>query len=134
MGDSEVTARETFAGSAVEIDAAGDYLVNTHDALNGDVRFQLASGRALVVEISGKPVFHVSRDGDRVRIDLGDGSTERLVLGDAFMKLLNDFFQQKFDLHTHPTPAGPSGPPLPPFTGTQMSDAQLSSIARTKQT
>lgn len=85
------------------------------------------------MEVDGSTVFEVTNDGSRTRIDLGGGSNERLVLGDALKALLNEFFMQKFDLHIHPTPMGPSGPPLPAFTGAQMTDAQLSDVARTKK-
>jgi hypothetical protein len=130
---SDPTAKETFAGSAVEIDGSGDYLINTTQALGGDMRVQLGDGRALVIEIGGVPAFQVSRHGSTVRVDLGGRSSERLVLGDAFMELLNQFFEQKFEMHVHPTPMGPSGPPLPAFTGTRMTEEQLSSVARTKR-
>lgn len=133
MSDQSPTAREVFAGSTLEIDAAGDYIIDTHEALGGDVRVRLSAGRSLIVEVGGGTVFEVTNDGSQTRVDLGGGSGERLVLGDALKSLLNDFFMQKFDLHVHPTPMGPSGPPLPPFTGTQMTDAQLSDVARTKK-
>ena len=48
------------------------------------------------------------------------------------MTMLNGFFM-KYDVHTHPTAMGPSGPPLPLFTGTTMSADQLSDVARTKK-
>src|SRR5512143_207706 len=104
---AEATSLEKFAGSTVQIDSAGDYLVNTTEATNGDVRFQLAEGRALVVEVAGESVFEISQSGGQLRIDIGGAASERLVLGDALMALLNQFFQQ-FNAHTHPTSMGPS--------------------------
>jgi hypothetical protein len=126
---SEAISVEKFAGSKVEIDSAGDYLVNTTSATNGDVRFQLAEGRAFVIEMAGEPVLEISKNGGQLRIDIGGGAQERLVLGDALMALHNRFFLQ-YDTHTHPTAMGPSGPPPP--SGASMSDAQLSTVARTK--
>ncbi|MBZ0117548.1 MAG: hypothetical protein K8H88_11160 [Sandaracinaceae bacterium] len=133
MSEESPTAREVFAGSTLEIDAAGDYIIDTHEALGGDVRVRLPPGRSLLVEVDGNTVLEVTNDGSRTRIDLGGGAGERLVLGDALKSLLNEFFTQKFDLHVHPTSMGPSGPPLPAFTGAQMTDAQLSDVARTKK-
>jgi hypothetical protein len=52
-------------------------------------------------------------------IELGEGATEKLVLGDTFLQ----FFNQ----HTHATPAGPSSPPASPMT-----PAQLSFVSKTK--
>jgi hypothetical protein len=77
------------------------------------------------------PVFEVSSDGSQVKIDLGGRASERLLLGDALKTLLNEFFV-KYDTHTHTTAMGPSGPPLVP-SAAQVTDAQLSSVARTKQ-
>ena len=133
MSEQDPTAKEVFAGCTTEIDAAGDYLVDTTEALGGDVRFNLSDGRAIIIEIGGQPTFQVSNHGGSVRIDIGGQASERLVLGDALMQLLNQFFEQKFELHTHPTAMGPTGPPLPLFGGVRMSDAQLSSVARTKK-
>lgn len=65
-------------------------------------------------------------------IDIGGHASEPLVLGDQLMAMLNGFFT-KYDVHTHPTAMGPSGPPLPLFTGTTMSADQLSDVARTKK-
>ena len=78
-------------------------------------------------------MLSVSATGGRVLIDLGGNATERLVLGDALKQFLNQFFLTKYDLHTHPTAMGPSGPPLPLFTGAQMTDDQLSDVVRTKK-
>lgn len=133
MSEESPTAKEIFAGSILEIDGAGDYTIDTRDALGGDVIVNLAPGRSLTVKAGGGTVFEVTNDGTRTRIDLGGGAGERLVLGDALKALLNEFFQTKFDLHMHPTAMGPSGPPLPAFIGTQMTDDQLSGVARTKK-
>ncbi|MCA9610867.1 MAG: hypothetical protein KC619_34965 [Myxococcales bacterium] len=133
LGGSDPTARETHSGTTTEIDSAGDYVIDTTEALGGDVVFRLAAGRAFSIEIGGESVFEVASDGHRVRIDLGGGASERVVLGDALRSLLNEFFQTKYDVHVHTHPMGPTGPPLPPFTGTQMTDQELSNVTRTKQ-
>ncbi len=95
------------------------------------------------VEVNGTDVLEVWKDGGQVRIDLGEGATERLILGDAFRTFLNNFFSTIFDLHTHlagtmTTPSGAvtgvSGAPIPAFTGTQMQTSLLSDLAKTKQT
>lgn len=65
-------------------------------------------------------------DGAEIRIDaqgvvtikagtikLGDGASEKLVLGDSFMQLFNQ--------HVHPTGVGPSGPPSNPMTPSHLS-------------
>ena len=45
---------------------------------------------------------------------MGEGATEKMVLGDLFMAM--------FNAHTHPTGVGPSGPPTPPgMTASQLS-------------
>ena len=132
MTEEAPTARETFAGSLVEIDGAGDYIVDTSDALGGDIHVKLGSGRALSIEVGSQLVFEVTVNGGRVSIDIGGSASEPLVLGNQLMTMLNTFFT-KYDVHTHPTAMGPSGPPLPLFTGTTMSADQLSDVARTKK-
>ena len=55
-------------------------------------------------------------------IELGEGATEKLVLGDTFLEL--------FNTHTHPTAVGPSGVPV-----VLMQDQiHLSQISKTKRT
>lgn len=56
--------------------------------------------------------------GDKIIIDagtieLGDGATEQLILGNKFMSLFNS--------HIHPTGTGPSGPSTIPMTITHLS-------------
>jgi hypothetical protein len=46
---------------------------------------------------------------------IGDGATELMILGNAFMTLYN--------AHIHPTGVGPSGPPTAPMTTAQLSAA-----------
>lgn len=133
MTEENITARETFAGSLIEIDGAGDYLIDTREAIGGDLHIKLAAGRSVSIEIGGRLAFEVSTSGSQVLVDIGGNATERLVLGDRLMTLLNTFFA-KYDVHTHPTAMGPSGPPLPLFTGTTMTPDQLSDVARTKKT
>lgn len=127
------TSREAFAGTVVEIDGGGDYSINTSEAVGGDVVLNLSDGRAFKIVIGGAPVLEVTANGSSVRIDIGGGAQERLVLGDALKELLNQFFLTKFDVHMHPTAMGPSGPPLPAFTGVQITDDVLSDVARTKK-
>jgi hypothetical protein len=133
MSDDDPTATEEFAGSRLEIQENGDYSIDTRDASQGDVHVHLSDGRALVVHVDGSPALSVSRSGGTTTIDLGGSASERVLLGDAFKAFLNEFLATKFDLHVHPTSMGPSGPPLPPFTGTMMGDDLLSNVTRTNR-
>ena len=132
MSESDVTSRETFSGVTVEIDGAGDYRVDTSDAIGGDVTIVLGDGRALNVEVGGRTVLQVTSSGGSMRVEIGGSGEQRMVLGDALKQFLDEFFQTKFDLHVHTTAMGPSGPPLPPFAGTSLPEATLSDIVRTK--
>jgi hypothetical protein len=133
MSDDENRAREGHAGSEVAIEENGDYLVDSTGADSGHHRFRLKESARLTIEIDGTDAFEVYKQDGSLRIDLGSGATERVVLGDALMALLNQFFEEKFDRHVHPTKAGPSGPPLEMYRGIRLSDKQLSDVVMTKK-
>ena len=63
MSDEDPTAIETFADSTLEIDHGGDYIVDTTEALGGDVYIKLSSGRGFSVEVGGETVFEVTENG-----------------------------------------------------------------------
>jgi uncharacterized protein involved in type VI secretion and phage assembly len=76
------------------------------------------SEKVTVSDSSGSHKIELSSDGIVITssaIKIGSsGSSESLVLGDAFMQL--------FNAHTHPTGVGPSGPPANPMqSGTHIS-------------
>lgn len=155
-------------GAEVRINEQGDLLIDTAGAYSdpatedtsvasGQVRIRVKDSQRFTVSIGDdEDVLEVWKDGSQLRIDLGEGAAQRLVLGDDFRAFLNDWLSNKFDKHTHeagalvaPTSGGTvtgiSGPPtsaatLPTvpallhFTGTQMSEDLLSDVARTKKT
>lgn len=53
-------------------------------------------------------------------IELGEAAVEKLIKGNTFLTLFNS--------HTHPTPVGPSGTPIP----TMVDNIHLSQISKTK--
>lgn len=65
----------------------------------------------------------IGLDGEVITIG-NQGGDEHLVLGDTLVQLLNEIIQWATQ-HTHPTPAGPSSPPI--------TAAQLTSIQSTYQ-
>lgn len=134
MPDDDITATETHAGTRIEIDTGGDYSIDTSDAAgSGNTTLRLKPGATLKIQIGGGIALRLEDIGGWLRLELGEAADQRLVLGDRLLEVLNAFFQTKFDLHVHPTPMGPSGPPLPPFAGTQLDDSVLSDIALTKK-
>jgi hypothetical protein len=100
----------TAAGHRLLLDDAGD-IVLTHGSDKAEVRLT-KDGE---VEIRGAQAeIRITQQGEVVlkvtKLKLGaEGASEPLVLGNAFMQL--------FNTHTHSTPMGPSGPPLPPLMG-----------------
>jgi hypothetical protein len=132
-GGQRPTSVEVHAGTRVQIRNNGDYIIDTTEADRGTVSVVLNNNARFNVIVGSELAFSVWREGGTIRIDLGEAADQRVVLGDALMQLLNDFWQSKYDFHTHPTAMGPSGPPLPLFTGTRMTDDQLSDIAKTKK-
>ncbi len=153
-------------GAELRVNEQGDVLIDTvgaytdpatedAGAASGQVRIRVKDGQRLTVAIGDdEDTFEVWKDGGQLRIDLGEGAAERLVLGDSFRNFINAFFADTFDKHTHEPGAfvaggtavtGVSGPPtsaatvppVPPtqhFTGTQMSEDVLSDLAKTKKT
>lgn len=128
-----LSATEDHGGSRVTIAPTGDYSIDTREADGtGDVVLRLKAGATLKVEIGDKLAMRMEDVGGWLRIELGDGAEQRLVLGDKLLEVLNRFFQTAFDLHVHPTPMGPSGPPLPPFVGGKLDESVLSEVVYTK--
>jgi hypothetical protein len=94
---------KTKAGHTVHVDDDG-----------GTIILRASDGSTSVtIDAAGKVVIEAAT------IELGDGASEALVLGNAFMQLFNS--------HTHSTGVGPSGPPTP-----TMTSGQLSSVSSTK--
>lgn len=153
-----------WGGSEFRVNAAGDILFDTVGATSdriseavtatgGQIRFRIKDEQRLTVAMGNVDVLEVFLDGAQVRIDLGEGATERLVLGDAFRTFINGFLSSEFALHQHlpgtfvvgmvavtgqsgavaPSALPPIVPP-PAFTSIQMGEDVLSDLAKTKKT
>lgn len=140
-------------GTEVRVNARGDLLIDgvgaytdpsteTPDDAGGQIRVRVKNAQRFTIEMDGTDVLEVWKDGGQVRIDLGEGAAQRLILGDDFKTFLNNFLSTKFDLHTHVAGTlldsltnpvtGATGVPVG-FTGTQMDDTLLSDLAKTKK-
>lgn len=152
-----------FAGFEFRVNANGDVLMDTVGATSNDdtedpadgsghIRFRVKENRRLTVEMDGTDVLEIWNDGGQVRIDLGEGATQRLILGDDFRAFLNDWLSTVFEGHQHEigtlastsgTLSGQTGsvaatavpPEVPPVTylGTNMDEDLLSDLSRTKK-
>lgn len=151
-----------YAGTEARVNDAGDVLLDTVGATSdkvdedpatgaGQVRLRLKDSERLTVEMDGIDVLEVWKDGSQVKIDLGEGATERLVMGDAFRSFLNGFLSSEWAKHQHlpgtfvgaSEVTGQSGPvapvalppdgSLPNFLGIQMGEDVLSDLSRTKK-
>jgi len=104
-GDTVVMSNDgninfTHSGT-VSFDASGDAIINCENAeinANQDATINCINGK-----ISASVEVHV----DSPKIKLGATAAEAIIKGDTFKAL--------YDNHIHPTPTGPSGPPLPAF-------------------
>ena len=116
----------SHSGSEVRVNGNGDVLIDTvganADPVNedpstgaGQMRIRIKDAHRFTVECDGVDVLEVFKDGTGVHIDLGEGATEHIVLGDALLSL--------FNAHVHPVPfGGASGPPTTPMVaGTHLS-------------
>jgi hypothetical protein len=81
--------------------------------------------------MDGADVLEVWKDGGQVRVDLGEGATERVILGDSFLTYFNNFITL-YLAHTHSSAVGPTGPPQAPVD--PMTDVLLSDLAKTRKT
>src|SRR5262245_49416494 len=129
MSDENITASETFAGTNVEIDTGGNFSIDTQAArATGDIKLRLKPDASLAIMFGDSVALRIESIGGWVRIELGSEADQRVVLGDRLVAFLSGFIRDKFDAHQHPTPSGPSGPPLPSFTGTQVTEELLSDV------
>lgn len=87
----------TKAGHRIVLDDDGGIVVFAHGKDKAEIR--LTDSGEVIVKAE--------------KIKLGSSATEPLVLGDAFKQL--------FNMHTHPTGVGPSGPPVQPMLPTHLS-------------
>jgi hypothetical protein len=164
VGENEFYTRHR--GTEVRINDQGDLLFDALGATTneenqspgsgiGQIRFRVKDSTRLTIEVDGTDVLEVWQDGAQVRIDLGEGASESLILGDSFRSFLNDWLTHVFAQHQHlpgtltnsggavtglsgtvsPVTVPPLVPPPPlSYTGSQMAASLLSDLAKTKRT
>lgn len=133
MSDQPPSATETCGGTRIEIATTGDYSIDTREADEaGDATIRLKPGATLKIEVGDTTAVRIEDIGGWLRIEIGGGGDQRVVLGDRLVETLNAFLQSAFDVHIHPTPTGPSGPPLPQFVGGRIGENVLSETVLTK--
>jgi uncharacterized protein involved in type VI secretion and phage assembly len=88
---------KTTSGHELTFDDDGQVVLLANGNGKSSIRFEKGGGVVITAET----------------IKLGGSASQKVVLGDAFMQLFNQ--------HTHPTGVGPSGPPTPPMTSSQLS-------------
>jgi uncharacterized protein involved in type VI secretion and phage assembly len=102
----EVLLDDTESKAAVRIKSAAGHMVELDDE-GKEIRITAAEGGSVTVTAKGEITLKAPKvTVDSSNIELGAGATEPLVLGNALI--------QAFNLHTHPSAAGPTGPPVPP--------------------
>lgn len=130
-------------GTEVRINEQGDLLIDTAGAYSdpatedsspaiGQIRFRVKDSQRFTVSIGDdEDVLEVFKDGSQLRIDLGEGAAESIILGDAFRTFFNNFLTTEYAVHTHTSGVGPTGPPQ--AAPTQMGTDVLSDLAKTKK-
>ncbi|MFD8333403.1 phage baseplate assembly protein V [Streptomyces solisilvae] len=104
----EVVLDDTRSKAAVRITSAAGHVVELDDQGKA-IRITAAEGGSVTVTAQGDITLKAPKvTVESPSIDLGGGATEPLVLGNALL--------QAFNAHTHPSAAGPTGPPTPPLT------------------
>ncbi|GLF93379.1 phage baseplate assembly protein V [Streptomyces yaizuensis] len=104
----EVVLDDTPSKAAVRITSAAGHVVELDDEGKA-ISITAAAGGSVTVTAQGDITLTAPRVSvDSPSIDLGGGATEPLVLGNALLTA--------FNTHTHPSAAGPTGPPVVPLT------------------
>lgn len=104
----EVLLDDTRSKAAVRIKSAAGHVVEMDDE-GKSIRITAAEGGSVSVSATGEITLKAPKvTVESSSIDLGGGATEPLVLGNALL--------QAFNTHTHPSAAGPTGPPTVPLT------------------
>lgn len=88
----------------------GDRRFRVTGLAEGEVAIHNDATPASTITLKANGDIVIDHQGDLL---LGGGATEKAVLGDVFQGL--------FNAHTHSTSMGPSGVPLAPLTGTELS-------------
>ena len=104
----EVLLDDTQQKAAVRVRSAAGHVVEMDDEGKA-IRITAAAGGTVTVTADGDITLKapkVTIESDN--IDLGGGSTEPLVLGNALLTA--------FNTHTHPVPGPATGPPATPLT------------------
>lgn len=100
INHKEITFRLDKSG-VVTVTSSGDANINCK---NSNVQ---ASGDATITAAGTATV-------EAPEVKLGKGAAEAVIKGDTFKKMV-------FDVHIHPTPIGPSGPPSQPMSPDSLS-------------
>ncbi|MER6917284.1 phage baseplate assembly protein V [Streptomyces sp. NPDC000594] len=104
----EVVLDDDASAAAVRITSAAGHVVELDDAGKA-IRVTAAPGGSVTVSAQGDITLKAPKvTVDSPSIDLGGGAVEPLVLGNALLTA--------FNTHTHPSAAGPTGPPVVPLT------------------
>jgi hypothetical protein len=106
-------------GNLLTMSSDGTLVVNNNGVvleLKGDNVRIMAAGN---VQVSAKGILMQGQT-----VGIGDGATERAILGDTFIGL--------YATHTHATAVGPSGPPLPPVPPPAPVHPCLAQVAKVK--
>jgi hypothetical protein len=114
-----------YRGVEVRVNDAGDVLIDTVGATNeevteaptltgGQVRVRVKPTEKFTVQIGTTDVLEVWQDLSGVHVDIGEGATEHLMLGDAFLTWLTTVLPPWILAHTHLFPASPPNNPTGP--------------------
>lgn len=104
----EVLLDDTESKAAVRVKSAAGHVLEMDDQGKA-IKITAAAGGSVTVTADGDITLKAPKVTiESSAIDLGGGATEPLVLGNALL--------QAFNTHTHPSAAGPTGPPAPALT------------------
>ena len=123
LSDDDITINFKFGDNSKSnsISVKEDSVDMTFDTDAGEMNINVAEDKVSL--IAGSATVSIEKDG-KVKIDAEEvnlvGSSKTAALYEGF----RDFVNQGFNSHTHGTPAGPSSPPVKPFTSTNSAKSK----------
>lgn len=116
--------------TAIDIDAEGNLKVSN----NNEQSIEISRTSNKVTVTSGPTTVILDKENDKIQVqaaevEIGDGALEPAVVGDSWKKVMEQLIDALL-AQTHPTPVGPTGPPINSPQFMQVKQALESALSK----